>query len=68
MHEIHKQFQLSNWNQSLYDNRTNIVNQWKYRTNPNIDPKSLQHLIDEVNVFERNKKWKTISYSQWYLV
>ncbi len=62
-------FQLSNWNQSLYDNRTNIVNQWKYKTNPNIDPKSLQHLIDEVNVFLKkikNEKQFLIHNDIWY--
>ncbi|HOG15322.1 MAG TPA: phosphotransferase [Candidatus Absconditabacterales bacterium] len=62
-------FQLSNGNQSLYDNRTNIVNQGKYRTNPNIDPKSLQHLIDEVNVFLKeikNEKQFLIHNDIWY--
>jgi len=59
----------STWTQNVCDNWTNIIDQWQYKTNPNIDLKALQHLINEVNVFMeeiRNEGKYLIHNDIWY--
>ena len=62
-------FEFLTWTQNVYDYWTNIINQWKYKTNPNTNWKALKHLINEVNIFIekiRNEQKYLIHNDIWY--